>query len=71
MFAQNTTQERMFREAIKAELKRQNLTVKHVTRELGLNYSNFNEFLKGTRETYPLDKLEKVIEYLHLEIKPQ
>jgi predicted XRE-type DNA-binding protein len=71
MFATNSTQESMFREAISDEIKRQKMTVKHVARELDLNYSNLNEFLKGTRETFPLEKLEKVINYLHLELNPK
>jgi hypothetical protein len=71
MFAQNITQESMFREAIQAELKLKKIPARRVARELDFNYNAFNEFLNGTQETFPIQKIEKVFAYLHLEIKPQ
>lgn len=57
----------MIREAIMSQLKARNISVRECALKNGLNYSNFYNFLKGNRR-FPLPEIEKVLEYLDLEI---
>jgi hypothetical protein len=57
-----------FSEIIKAELKRRKIPAKKFAREMGFNYSAFNEFLRGTQETFPLKKIEKTLDKLEIKI---
>lgn len=60
----------MIREAIKRRMKELNITQVRIIEDLGLNKGNFSSFLKGNR-SLPLDDIEKVCEYIGLELKPK
>lgn len=57
-----------FSEIIKAELKRRKIPAKKFAREMEFNYSAFNEFLRGTQKTFPLEKIERTFDKLEIEI---
>jgi lambda repressor-like predicted transcriptional regulator len=58
---------RMIREAIIQELSRRGISKRKCAIDNGLVYQNFNNFLLGKRP-FPLDEIEKVFNYLGLEI---
>jgi hypothetical protein len=60
----------MIREAIIQELSRRNLSKRKCAIDAGIgeDYRHFNEFLLGERN-YPIEKIEKVLLHLDLEIK--
>lgn len=57
----------MIREAIRNRLKELKIPQMKCAADNELNYSSFNQFLKG-RRAFPLLDIEKVFRYLELEI---
>lgn len=58
----------MIRTAIAERIKELKLSKRRCALDNGLNYANFNNFLLGKRPL-PIDDIEKVLDYLNLEIK--
>ena len=59
----------MIREAILNRIKEKDLSIRKCAIDNDFNYKDFHRFLKGGRP-YPLDKIEQVLKYLELEVKP-
>lgn len=58
----------MIRKTITTALKNQGVSQRRCALDCGITPQTMNNFLKGHRPL-PLDKLEKVIEYLKIEMK--
>lgn len=58
----------MIREKIISELAGQGKTQRSVCTACNLDPMNFNHYLKG-RRTLPVDKLERVLKYLKIDLK--
>jgi transcriptional regulator with XRE-family HTH domain len=58
----------MIREAITTALKNQGVSQRRCAIDCDITPQTFNNFLKGHRPM-PLDKLERVIEYLKIKMK--
>lgn len=58
----------MIREAIKTAMMRQKVTQRMLADDCGVYYTAISHFLKG-RRPLPLDKVEKMLEYLKIELK--
>jgi hypothetical protein len=58
----------MIRESIKKVIKEKGISVRRCAIDNNVDYSNFVGFLNGKR-TFPLCKIERVLEYLELKIK--
>jgi len=59
----------MIRETILLTLKSQGVSQRRCALDCEILPQNFNNFLRGKRPL-PLEKLEKVMEYLKIKIKP-
>lgn len=59
----------MIREKIKEVIDKKGVSVRSVAIACELEYNNFVTFLAGTRKTFPLRDIEKVCEYLNLELQ--
>jgi lambda repressor-like predicted transcriptional regulator len=58
----------MIRESIITALKNQGVSQRRCALDCGIAPQTFNNFLKGHRPL-PLDKLERVMDYLKIEMK--
>jgi hypothetical protein len=58
----------MIREAIIQKLTDRKISIRKCAIDNDFNYQDFYRFIKGYRP-YPLEKIERVISYLDLEIK--
>lgn len=58
----------MIREAILNRLKELKISQRKCAIDCELHYISFNQFLRGQRP-FPIDKIEKVLNYLSLEIR--
>lgn len=59
----------MIREAIKNRLEELNITQVQLAAKLGVNRSSLTSQLNGSRPI-PFETLEKICEYIRLELKP-
>jgi hypothetical protein len=59
----------MIREAIKKTIEQNGVSIRRFCLENGLNYGNFNNFLRGGK-TMSLEKIEHVLKLLCLKIVP-
>ncbi len=59
----------MIREAIKARMKELKVTQQQLADELNISRPNLSNFITGKR-SFPLDDIERICEYLKLELKP-
>lgn len=59
----------MIREKIKEAIEKKGVSIRSVAIACGFEYNHFVTFLAGTRKTFPLRDIEKVCEYLNLELQ--